>query len=355
MAVYKTDGGKYRIQFMLDGKTYVRTSKTVDKKIAERMEAEWKTKIHAKAYLGEREQIMVKQMFDTYIAQARTAATKKNATSFLNVFGKFTKLDVNASDFNQLELERYVEKRTAEGVKASTLRTHMRIFSGVWHRVNKKLYDVPDLVKPKFGKIPVTTVYVTLEEEEQLFAFLRQRDPHGAGCGEWSMEIHDLFLFMFDTGVRYNEVAKLEWSQVDIARRRLEVFRNKTSTESYIHMTDRLHAMFVRRAAKKLHEQWVFPNRQLNNHRLLSTSYLIDVMQFAGLKKTVHHIRHGFATGMLKDGMTLVEVKELLGHSSINSTMRYSHLETSDISSKAVQLRNRRSKVATRPQLRIVK
>lgn len=59
-----------------------------------------------------------------------------------------------------------------------------------------------------------------------------------------------------------------------------------------------------------------------------------------GIPHTAHHIRHGFATKLLKKGMTLRELKELLVHKNVETTMRYSHLEASDVSPKAVEIPN---------------
>lgn len=50
MAVYKAEGGIYRIQFQLNNKVFVKSSKTTDKRVAERMEAEWRAKIHGQQY-----------------------------------------------------------------------------------------------------------------------------------------------------------------------------------------------------------------------------------------------------------------------------------------------------------------
>ena len=53
MAVYRAPGGKmYRIQFRLNNRTYVKSAKTTDKRVAERMEAEWKAEIHGQQYLA---------------------------------------------------------------------------------------------------------------------------------------------------------------------------------------------------------------------------------------------------------------------------------------------------------------
>ena len=47
----------------------------------------------------------------------------------------------------------------------------------------------------------------------------------------------------------------------------------------------------------------------------------------SGCRKTatVHSLRHAFATNLLEEGIPLFTVKEYLGHSSINSTMVYTH------------------------------
>ena len=40
----------------------------------------------------------------------------------------------------------------------------------------------------------------------------------------------------------------------------------------------------------------------------------------------VHSLRHSFATKLVEEGVPLVQVKELLGHSCIRSTMTYVHV-----------------------------
>jgi len=46
---------------------------------------------------------------------------------------------------------------------------------------------------------------------------------------------------------------------------------------------------------------------------------------------TVHTIRHSFATHLVDNGTDLHTVKELLGHSCLQTTMRYMHLTTKRI------------------------
>ena len=68
-----------------------------------------------------------------------------------------------------------------------------------------------------------------------------------------------------------------------------------------------------------------------------------DTCRRAGLGKrvTTHGLRHSFASHLVMRGASLKAVQELLGHESIEMTLRYSHL-TPDVKREAVRLLDRR-------------
>lgn len=57
---------------------------------------------------------------------------------------------------------------------------------------------------------------------------------------------------------------------------------------------------------------------------------------------------------MLKQGLTLSDVRLLLEHASIQTTQRYQHLESNDVSPKAMAILNRQNVVRNRARLKVV-
>jgi integrase len=332
----------------------VLVAETSDKRIAERMEAEWKAQIHAQQYLGVREDITVRQILENYLKVPLAPATLKHARVFINVLQRYIDIDVKASDFDPRELHRYREARLKEGNKDSSIRQHIRVFSSAWRRVDAKIYNVPEISLPKFSVPKQKTDYLSEEDEDRLLSYLLNRKPHASGTGDWQFEIHDVVVMLLDTGARYNEIARLEWKQVDLKAKTLELWRGKTDSASYVYMTDRVHRVLQRRAESKMHETWVFTNWERTSHRTDNTTYINQMIKASGVPYSVHTLRHTFATKMLKAGMTLNDVRVLLGHSSIQTTLRYGHLEASDASPKAVAILNQQNVARSRAKIKAV-
>lgn len=78
--------------------------------------------------------------------------------------------------------------------------------------------------------------------------------------------------------------------------------------------------LFVGRRGKKLTRQAIFKRFQQYAKPL-------------GLEGKVHTLRHSFATHLLAGGADLRSVQELLGHSDIQTTQIYTHIETSGLKS----------------------
>jgi integrase len=355
MPVYKQEGGQYRIQFCIDGSNYVKSSKTSNKKAAEVMEAQWRAKIHGEHHLGNKEEITVRLLIDDYLKLPLAANTLRTAGYFFNMIVKDMDLDVNASEFDQKQILKHVQRRIREGTAPQTVRTQLLYLSGAWNDGNTDIYNIPKLKLPTLPKSPMKTDTLSDVDEEKLFNHIEHvRKFKGNAVEKFRNEIHDVFVTLLDTGLRCNEMCRLEWDKIDFKNNTIELFRKKNGVYSYIQMTNRLRQVMQRRAEKRNHPKWVFTNQDMDNHRRDSTHYLNDYLKKAGIPATVHLFRHTFASRLLKAGMTLLELKELLGHKNIQSTMRYAHLEKNVTSGKATDILNALQVDKNRAKLKVV-
>jgi integrase/recombinase XerD len=146
----------------------------------------------------------------------------------------------------------------------------------------------------------------------------------------------------YGTGIRAGELAKLKCTDVDTEDKVLRVLLGKGAKDRNVPLTRAaaeaieaylLHGRPKIRGAVK--SPWLF--LALRGGRMYP-DLLNGVVQAAakktGLEKhaTCHTLRHSVATHLLKGGADIRHIQKLLGHRSLQSTERYTHVEISDLS-----------------------
>jgi len=223
-------------------------------------------------------------------------------------------------------------------------------------------YQTSDLMFPAL-KLPKHRLrYLTIEEEQGLLSELNPK-REAYGLTEYSersealrcaiQDNYDLVVLLLDTGARYSEIATIEWSSINLKTKEIRLWRPKVKNESILYMSDRVHRILQRRNNQKS-SQYVFTNKK-GDPRSHSTIAIRKAFKRAGLTDcTIHTLRHTHATRLIQNGLSIYEVKEILGHTDITTTMRYSHLELRDISSKARDVINHINNDKDQPRLKVI-
>jgi integrase/recombinase XerC len=169
-------------------------------------------------------------------------------------------------------------------------------------------------------------------EEREIDGFLDV--PGGTLAALRSRAILEL---LYATGMRCGELVGLDVGEVDLDARMVRVL-GKGRKERVIPFGSRalesLRVWLGERRRIRTRVDALFVNAK--GGRLTDRSVRRMVAQRVrnlSLNKRVspHALRHSFATHLLSRGADLRSIQELLGHSSLSTTQRYTHLETKQI------------------------
>jgi len=138
----------------------------------------------------------------------------------------------------------------------------------------------------------------------------------------------------YGTGLRLEEMCFLKMSAINSKDGELKVEKGKGNKERMTILPKTLLAYLYQYHKEHLPKVYLFEGRSpgfpLSNGAMQVA--VRKAMVNAGFEKgkfTAHSLRHSFATHLLDAGTDLHSIKELLGHSSLQTTMVYLHLQKS--------------------------
>lgn len=180
---------------------------------------------------------------------------------------------------------------------------------------------------------PLPTV-LSREEVTQLLAVV-QRD-----------RFRTILRLIYHCGLRIREACRLEVTDIDAGGGRLHVRNAKGGKDRYVPIAPQMIADLRRFWRRHRHPRLLFPGMQVDWKALkqpltaralratepMSESAVQNAFRLAlaasGLKTkaTPHTLRHSYATHLLEEGVSIRLISQYLGHSSLETTLIYTHL-----------------------------
>lgn len=135
---------------------------------------------------------------------------------------------------------------------------------------------------------------------------------------------------IYSAGLRVSEAAHLQISDIHSANMRLLVRQAKGNKDRYT-ILSQSNLLLLRQYWKTCRPSvWLFPGMPSTKPIAVRSiqSVFKDSLRTAGISKdvSVHTLRHCFATHLLNQGASILQIKDLLGHSDIQTTSLYLHL-----------------------------
>lgn len=140
-----------------------------------------------------------------------------------------------------------------------------------------------------------------------------------------------VFAFALATGLRISNILNLRWDQVNLKERKLIIPPSKTKGRKPLALPLSDAAVKILQGVQGMDTTFVFVNpatgMPYSQRGIRST--LKRALKRAGLPESVrvHDLRHTFASWAIRSGVDLRILKELLGHSTLQMVLRYTHLD----------------------------
>lgn len=175
---------------------------------------------------------------------------------------------------------------------------------------------------------PVKKGYA-LRESKPLPKYLKDHEVAKLfGCIK-NLRDQAIFKIMLRCGLRVEELANLSREDVYLRRRLIHIKNGKGNKDRIVYISnDALTDLVTYLEERSSNEERLFlVEKGTYKGKPISVRGIQKRMEYyakkADLKASCHHLRHTMATQLLNAGMDLVSIQDLLGHTRIKTTERY--------------------------------
>lgn len=269
------------------------------------------------------------QQYDEHLALSRVSSrTREEYGRYLRKLGEHTGRDPAALE--EHEARAYLlylkeQKRYAPGsmrIAAAALRMF-------YNTVLQKGWRLFDLVSsPDRQRLPLV---LTRGQVAKLLGLLKEP------------RFRAIFTLIYACGLRVGEAVRIEVRDIQAAQRRIHVREAKGGKDRFVPLPASLLAMLREFWKSHRHARLLFPGvscawreRSTQGPRRtdapMSESSIQHCMRLAAAQAglppgvTPHTLRHSYATHLLEEGVSLRQIASYLGHSSLDTTVIYTHL-----------------------------
>jgi integrase/recombinase XerC len=254
--------------------------------------------------------------------------------------GLLAMLDKPLDEVRPADLREYCRRLQQEGRSASGINRTIAAIRSFFRFLGENRYlsfsPAESLRSIRVGP-PLAPKYLRVAEVERLLAQPQPETPTGG------RDLAILSLF-YNTGLRVGELCSLnrkdvelsaaDWGQVQLVgkgRRLRWVPINRAARE----------ALSAYLATRRDDHPALFLNRNGDRFNVRGIALLVNrYLRRIGItdRSGPHVLRHTFATHALRARPNLRALQELLGHSSVTTTQRYTHLEVEDLQQQVANL-----------------
>jgi integrase len=325
MSLYRR-GKTWWVRFTApNGVRLQQSARTQDRVEAQEYHDRLKAELWRVARLGEKPSHFWEEAVLRYLKEKRYKASLGDDKAHLRWLDQHLR-GVKLDGIDRGVIDRVTERRAGEGVSNATVNRTLEVLRAVlrkavneWDWLDKAL-AIRMLPEPK-RRIR----WLSRDEAERLLAELPEH-------------LRAMARFSLATGLRRRNVMELEWSQVDLKRRRAWIHPDQAKARKAIAVPLNAEAMVVLREQAGKHASRVFtykgmPVKQVNTKAWKKALARVGIEDFRW-----HDLRHTWASWHVQAGTPLHVLQELGGWESVEMVRKYAHLAADHLTQYAERL-----------------
>ncbi len=327
-------GDKYLVSVTHKGKRQYKTCVTLAEAAEERRKM--KVALAGEAKKQEKRQITYgeayKMTVKAYWSDTKGGATAiRQAKDSLEYFGEESHLDTITTE----RLDAFIGTLQERGNKNATVNRKLSALSKILSTAFERGYLKNKPVIP-FKKEPAGRIrFLSDAEEERLLTLMQE---HGTPEHVYAT------VLLIETGMRIGELLRLEARDIDLENNTISIWITKTDRPRSLPMTSR-----AREAVEELINRSELGPLVPHSYAWFKIAWQ-KVRAEMGLLEdpyfTPHVLRHTCCSRLVQRGVQLRHVQTWMGHTSIQTTVRYAHLAPQDLKACAVALEDKRKRPA---------
>jgi site-specific recombinase XerD len=233
-------------------------------------------------------------------------------------------LDVPIEQVTHKKLLAFIDHLLDQRLKPKTINCYLNSIRGFYdHLINEEGIATANPVKRGYS----------LRLSRPLPRFLRDEQVSKLFDVIDSPRDRAIFKLMLRCGLRVEEVANLTLAAVDLRRAQVFIYEGKGAKDRVVYLSkDAYHALvqYLKvRSSSRAKKLFLVDKGRFEGKPLLVRGIQYRMKHYAhkaGLKVSCHQLRHTMATQLLNADADIVTIQELLGHTRIKTTKRYSQV-----------------------------
>lgn len=226
--------------------------------------------------------------------------------------------DRNLKSLNKEELEWYFATMEKAGASESTINQAISAATYLWRNVFE--IEFPVKVRPQADKrLP------GILSRNQIMRLIAAAPRPNARLA---------LALAYSAGMRVSEIAMLQVNDINRDLGMIYIRSGKGRKDRVVPLSNLVAEMLDKYLAKNPTKKWIFPGAYKGHISVRALQHaIVTARTRANLTQDVsmHTLRHSYATHLVERGTDLETVKELMGHTSLDTLQQYLHLSGKSI------------------------